>query len=368
MTVKVAEPRVFVVAMTRLAADLEMFNELDEEGLPPGPDEERIETLREFLESEGCTFQDDIWNRAGLDDEPSDYDSDLDLLPEIAGRVCYDSYGRKKDSNSRYVGHIIEVGHGSVLEHSNVTLAFIGISRTLTHELVRHRAGFGYSQRSQRFVNESGFQIVVPPLFNQPGWEELSQMVQDASEKALEAYGELAEKALKKLSTPEALVQFAIREGVLSNIWIHDKGRPVTNVELEADKDKLIFTGSPEDVGEKYRGKLYSKEEWIEHANGPMGGVLDVATKTARRKTAREAARSVLPNCTETKIFVTGNLRAWRTMLDQRAAITADREIRRLAIMVLKALKSAAPNVFADYTIKTDVEGLEYAETKHRKV
>src|ERR1700694_5176206 len=77
-------------------------------------------------------------------------------LVETAGRLCYMSFAKPRPGgNKAYLGHILEVGHGSVLEHEVFNLIFTGVSRSFTHELVRHRAGFGYSQLSQRYVDES---------------------------------------------------------------------------------------------------------------------------------------------------------------------------------------------------------------------
>src|SRR5262245_61986282 len=60
-------------------------------------------------------------------------------LTEIAGRICYMSFARPRPGgNQAYLGHILEVGHGSVLEHAVWNLLFVGVSRSLTHELVRH--------------------------------------------------------------------------------------------------------------------------------------------------------------------------------------------------------------------------------------
>src|SRR5205085_10734218 len=84
-------------------------------------------------------------------------------LAEIAGRVCYLSFARPRPGgNQAYLGHILEVGHGSVLEHAVWNFVFTGVSRTLTHELVRHRTGMGYSQLSQRYVDESVAEYVEP--------------------------------------------------------------------------------------------------------------------------------------------------------------------------------------------------------------
>src|SRR5262249_30570415 len=77
-------------------------------------------------------------------------------LIETAGRVCYMSFAKPRPGgNKAYINHLLEVGHGSVLEHAVFNLLVTGASRSLTHELVRHRAGFGFSQLSQRFVDES---------------------------------------------------------------------------------------------------------------------------------------------------------------------------------------------------------------------
>src|SRR6266542_3961951 len=66
-------------------------------------------------------------------------------LVETAGRICYMSFAKPRPGgNQAYIGHILEVGHGSVLEHAVWNLLFTGISRSLTHELIRHRAGMGY--------------------------------------------------------------------------------------------------------------------------------------------------------------------------------------------------------------------------------
>lgn len=63
------------------------------------------------------------------------------------------------------------------------------------------------------------------------------------------------------------------------------------------------------------------------------------------RKQAREAARSALPNCTEVRGVVTGNLRAWSTILPLRAHPSADREMQEVAMLFLDALEPVAPTV-----------------------
>jgi thymidylate synthase (FAD) len=74
------------------------------------------------------------------------------------------------------------------------------------------------------------------------------------------------------------------------------------------------------------------------------------ADRTTRRKAARQAARSVLPNATETKIFVTANARALRHFLEMRGSTHAEPEIRKLACRVLDVMQKESPNLFGDYT------------------
>ena len=73
----------------------------------------------------------------------SDSDVPAEILTETAGRVCYLSFAKPRPGgNAAYLHHIKEVGHGSVLEHAVWNFVIVGISRSLSHELVRHRAGF----------------------------------------------------------------------------------------------------------------------------------------------------------------------------------------------------------------------------------
>jgi thymidylate synthase (FAD) len=93
-----------------------------------------------------------------------------------------------------------------------------------------------------------------------------------------------------------------------------------------------------------------------------------VADKIHRRKMAREAARAVLPNATETKIVVTGNARAWRTMLELRAGEGAEMEIRRLAVAIIRLLAVEAPAFFSDFEIYAADDRREAARITYHKV
>ncbi|MFJ6672511.1 FAD-dependent thymidylate synthase [Actinosynnema sp. NPDC091369] len=212
-----------------------------------------------------------------------------EALAEFAGRACYQSWTKPNPAtatNAGYIKHIIEVGHLSVLEHGSVSFYLTGISRSLTHELIRHRH-FSYSQLSQRYVPERNAAMVEPDVIaNDP---ELHEKFLAAAQAGVDAYNELLKGLEEKFS--------------------------------------------------------------------------DVPSATLRRKQARQAARAILPNATETRIVVTGNYRAWRHFIAMRATEHADVEIRALAVECLRQLQKAAANVFADFTISTLADGTEVASS-----
>jgi thymidylate synthase (FAD) len=214
-------------------------------------------------------------------------------LAEVAGRLCYMSFAKPRPGGNKvYLNHILEVGHGSVLEHAVWNFVFTGVSRSLTHELVRHRSGFGYSQLSQRYVDESVAEYVEPDVI---------------------------------AADPEA-----------HQVWLE----AVANVHQAYVR--LVSL-----LAERYA---------------------DEPDKTLRRKLARQAARSVLPNATETKIFVTANARALRHFIEMRASRHAEVEIRKLAVKVLEVMRGEAPNLFSDYTLTPLPDGTFEATTSFRKV
>ena len=119
--------------------------------------------------------------------------SDGERLAEYAGRLCYMSQRNPANRTTpEYLENIKKQGHGSVLEHAAYVLLIEGISRSCSHELVRHRAGFGYSQLSQRYVDESHAAFVVPPAIIgdaalEAEWERQMADAQAAYVRAVEA-------------------------------------------------------------------------------------------------------------------------------------------------------------------------------------
>lgn len=198
-----------------------------------------------------------------------DFESmDAEDLIEFAGRSCYQSFNKPNPAtraNKDYIANIVAQGHHSVLEHASATFYIEGVSRALTHELIRHRH-LSFSELSQRFVNVEDAEVVYPP-------------------------------AVRGDAVLEANMDYAFR---------------AARQAYDGNNNILTTAGFP-------------------------------------RKQAREAARAVMPNATETKIVVTGNHRAWRDMLGKRYSVHADAEIRELATELLRQLREIAPAVYADF-------------------
>src|SRR4051812_21824979 len=118
-------------------------------------------------------------------------------LAEFAGRLCYMSQRNPASrTTADYLENIKKQGHGSVLEHASYSLLLEGVSRSLTHELVRHRAGTAMSQLSQRYVDESVADFVVPPAI--VGEAELEAAWRTQMDTAQAAYVALVERLMDR--------------------------------------------------------------------------------------------------------------------------------------------------------------------------
>jgi thymidylate synthase (FAD) len=122
----------------------------------------------EAAEKEGTPLN-SLYSRLALDANdvagigPSGAAGTGDDIAEFSGRQCYRSWNAGRGPED-YIGNVIEEGHGSVFEHAQVIFQVTGVSRSLTHELIRHSIGIGYSQESQRYVDAKDMMFVVPPM------------------------------------------------------------------------------------------------------------------------------------------------------------------------------------------------------------
>ena len=318
------------------------------------------EQLDKFLADHGVTWE-------------SDTDSDAELIPETAGRVCYMSFSKPRPGgNQAYLKHILEVGHGSVLEHTNFNFIFTGVSRSLTHELVRHRAGWAYSQLSQRYVDESVAEYVVPWEYKnevQEGWKFLNWMCEKYlwSGTTLQHISRILAEVDRKNWTFAA---WPITEGQVMGLhWLWDV---LTDTESYRKHSLYLFDKIEKEAYAEFIKRAtdnntkipnfipWTFPEWKSHGKPE--------DKTTYRKQARQAARSVLPNATETKVFCTANVRAIRHFIEMRGSRHADHEIRQLAYKIWQAVVAEAPNLFSDYQWKLDGTFPLDVTTEFRKV
>lgn len=204
-------------------------------------------------------------------------------LVEFSGRTCYMSFGNRQSpgTTAEYIQKLIRNGHESVLEHATWTVLLSGVSRAFTHQLVRHRIGFSYSQLSQQYHDESDTRFVRPA--------ELAKLPDIA---------EIWEKAINE-------TKLAYRKII----------------------DGLVVSALSDDRREALRSM-------------------------------RSAARSVLPNATETVIVTTFNARSLRHFLAIRGNIIGDTEMRCVAAAWLEAIKPEGPTLFFDFSIEYGADGL----------
>ena len=236
----IATPEVTLIAHTSVPAQMEWLGECAD-----GTQSARMVEATDFLMEH---------------DEDA---GDMDHLAEFAGRACYRAERKPNPAtraNKDYLANIIRQQHTSVLEHASASFYITGVSRAFLCELTRHRH-LSFSVQSQRFVDESEANIVVPP---------------------------------------------AIRDN---------------------DGAVMVLGEVMDDVAPAYRDL-----------------VTYLVDRGLPRKQAREAARAVLPNMTEVRMVVTGNLRAWRDTLVRRLAPGADAEMREVADLICTELEAIAPH------------------------
>lgn len=201
-------------------------------------------------------------------------------LVETAGRVCYMSFGdgQSPKSNSEYIANLIKNGHDSVLEHCNWTILLTGVSRAFTHQLVRHRVGFSFSQLSQQYHSEEQANFAKPSVIK--GLPEAEKIWDEAVRNARDDYTKLISLIAEHEEMPES---------------------------FEVPKETL--------------------------------------------RAIRSAARSILPNATESKIVFTANARAIRHFFKLRGNIVGDEEMRLVSSVLLEMLSAEAPSLFSDFFV-----------------
>lgn len=238
--------------------------------------------------------------------------SHADLLSEFAGRFCYRAWGKGRETPD-YLANVVAERHGNVLAHSTVSFVVTGVSRALTHELIRHHVGTNPSQESQRYVTAEGGEIEVI------GYRAMRAVVPPLVLKAIEDAGGY--------------------EGAgyhFENIFRRD-----------------------------FEAALHTYNDWLERLKAQMEINGFPGDATIRKKRANEAARAFLPNACETRLVWTMNLRAARHVIERRGDTHADLEIRRLAVAFAREVLRIAPLSFQDVDIYTADDGFEAVRVAH---
>ena len=237
-----------------------------------------------------------------------------DAVVAAAAKLCYSKVGVEQISEKltdeevkRFVNHLVEMGHESPIEHVTFTFGIEGISRSCSHQIVRHRIA-SYSQQSQRYVKLEQFEYIIPPAIESNS--EAKRIFIAAMERDQKAYDELVDLLLEDILIDKHAADYGscIRE-ILKE-----------NPDAVPDRSKVLDL-----YAEKFL-KEYGKAE----------------------KQAIEDARYVFPNACETKMVVTMNARSLYNFFSKRCCNRAQWEIRELADLMLAECEKVAPILFSN--------------------
>lgn len=155
------------------------------------------------------------------------YVDDADLVPEAAGRVCYDSFDLPNPAtrdNADYLTNIKRQLHFSVLEHSNFTFHVAEVSRALLAEITRHRH-LSFSVRSQRYCWEGESKVVIPEVLVGTDLDELIEEIHDAARHAYRIIvRRLLDNGLKRKEAHDA-ARYVLPEGTHTEFYVTGNGR-----------------------------------------------------------------------------------------------------------------------------------------------
>lgn len=247
-----------------------------------------------------------------------------DAIVAAAAKLCYSPVGvdgimekLTDEEVAKFVKHLVSMGHESPIEHVTFTFGIEGISRSCSHQIVRHRIA-SFSQQSQRYVKLDQFEYIIPP-----------EIAKDSYTKGIFIkHMEESQDAYDKLV--DALIDNKIENRYPT--WFED-----TEEEYMAlDNQKLL------NLNQNIRN-LWAKNHKKEY--------------NAIEKEAIEDARYVFPNACETKMVTTMNARSLYNLFNKRCCNRAQWEIRQLADEMLKLVKEVAPVLFKNAGAPCTVTG-----------
>jgi thymidylate synthase (FAD) len=268
----------------------------------------------------------------GVPDWTTDSEVGSEVIAEVAGRACYRSFEaglnknvtRVREGNQPYLANIAKQKHGSVFEHGTASLAFVDVSRIVTHELVRHRAGMAYSQESLRFVRLDALKMYYPRVFGQ----DFLKQVFDAID-------------WSTVPTKEG------DQPVDQRVWARD-------VALQLSE---LFRDTAEHL-ESVQLRLAELTK-IDHFKESQFHV---------KKALTSAFRRLAPEGLGTLIIATGNHRSWRHLLVNRTSDGAEEEIRDAFWKAAQVLRDCFPNIYQDMIVGERVSGIPVITFEHEKI
>lgn len=294
VTILTGDPTVTLIAAMKLLPEgiedmMSWVGAHRPECLPDDPEDQSWRSLFPHDLEEATPNQNDsmVLQKRGL--------TDNELLVELAGRKCYDSFGKKagKKTNAEYIKNTQQgdIPHASILYHAKLSFFFAGISRRVSHELIRNYVGADRdeegapSQESTRFTHHYGF-FIAPPKY-------------------------LTYNERGVVHAPQT------HEGCMKE---HFK------VSMQSAYDNYL------------RAVKLECDEW-ERLNGKPPTSID-------KKRIYEAASSFLPHQAETSMLWTSNPAALSKFVKERANAAADLEMQRFARKLRKVCMDYCPNLF----------------------
>ena len=215
-----------------------------------------------------------------------------DAIVAAAAKLCYSPVGvdgimekLTDEEVAKFVEHLVSMGHESPIEHVTFTFGIEGISRSCSHQIVRHRIA-SFSQQSQRYVKLDQFEYIIPPEIEQN--EHAKEIFVEHMNNCQEAYDELVSTLIHN------------KMDKLYPTWFSDVDKEFDQLEKE-EQAKLDF--SPLNLWAKYNRKKYNAIE----------------------KEAIEDARYVFPNACETKMVTTMNARSLYNLFNKRCCCYDDK-------------------------------------------
>jgi thymidylate synthase (FAD) len=172
-------------------------------------------------------------------DDPTEL-PDSSQLCKTSGQTCYMSFGPRRTTNDNaaaYFERLTSAGHGSVLEHPSFNFLLYGISRSVTHELVRHRAGVAFSQISQRYVSGAVLRFVERPEYQED--PDLHGLFEERADRAAAEYEAMADQLLERQEGGASMLTADYKTDARKKV--QQTARSLLPNETEAP---MVFTGN----------------------------------------------------------------------------------------------------------------------------